>query len=622
MVDKLKRYCIQFAVVSIAWISISGCDRKTTLIERLANEVRSAYREDNLEEAFDKAVQLNKQARQKKDDSHRAYSHFYLGRIYLRQGVLDSSYYNYQNAAHLYYEIGDKINLSATYVDCAKVLNLIEDQATAERFARKALKILGDPPMSYPIYAEAQSALSDIYLALSEYDESVEFENAVYQIPKKYLSPIARVSNRYRLARIFLDQGKYLGAERWLREAEEISLSAKLPDFVLRQIYNSFSDCMRLQRNFGRAEFYTKKALDLLSSGTPADSVRTYIRAAMANPNISESYLRQADEIAMRAKSLELRKEVFKAFVDCSHPKAQFFANEYVKAQDSIDVLDRRLQNRYGRIRYRHDELLSERDDAGIERIYYSVLALILMSIVVSLFILRTEKNKRRELEIVNLQGIINEKVSKLISEKDREIEKARQKENQRIASEINTDIINRLRSIKESLRNPDTPYSPDTDAPEIKPIQQIEFDVRRLAHELNDEIFSENVSFNSLIKSIFDELKNQCGATFFLEVDEKINWETTPQYLKVDIYRLLQVLLGNRAVTQPRNVFVTIVPYHGAIRIIVIDDGRGTDFTTDKNGRALRETLKRILKNGGSFDNKPRPGKGTTIIVTLPQSK
>src|SRR5690606_41353041 len=115
---------------------------------------------------------------------------------------------------------------------------------------------------------------------------------------------------------------------------------------------------------------------------------------------------------------------------------------------------------------------------------------LIISIIDVLLFIIRTKKNKRREMEIVNLQGIINEKVRKLISEKDREIEKARQKENQRIASEINTDIINRLQSIKESLRNPDTPYSPDADAPEIKPIQQIEFDVRRLAHELNDEIF------------------------------------------------------------------------------------------------------------------------------------
>src|SRR5690606_19674268 len=136
-----------------------------------------------------------------------------------------------------------------------------------------------------------------------------------------------------------------------------------------------------------------------------------------------------------------------------------------------------------------------------------------------------------------------------------------------------------------------------------IDNIQDIEKEIRQVAHDLDSEIFSGNKSFNILLEALFDEVRSVSPSRFFTEIDPRINWETTATILRMNVYRILQETLQNaNKYAKAKNVFVTLMREEQALRMIVHDDGVGFNLAKVKKGIGLKNIAHRVRSLRGEL--------------------
>jgi signal transduction histidine kinase len=94
---------------------------------------------------------------------------------------------------------------------------------------------------------------------------------------------------------------------------------------------------------------------------------------------------------------------------------------------------------------------------------------------------------------------------------------------------------------------------------------------------------------------------------------------EDLPDQYRVCIYRLVQAALHNAVQhSGARNATIRVDPTKQGIRVQIADDGRGFDPGRTR-GLGLLGMVERVKRLGGSFRVESQPGKGTTVVATLP---
>jgi signal transduction histidine kinase len=156
-----------------------------------------------------------------------------------------------------------------------------------------------------------------------------------------------------------------------------------------------------------------------------------------------------------------------------------------------------------------------------------------------------------------------------------------------------------------------------------INNIQDIEKEIRQVAHDLNDEIFSENKGFALLLETLFEEYRNTSGIKLFTEIDPAFNWEMTESALRMNIYRILQEALQNSyKYARAKNIFVTLTREDDSVRILVHDDGTGFDVKKVKKGMGLKSISERARTLQGEFKIISGKKEGTILNILLPLTK
>jgi signal transduction histidine kinase len=156
-----------------------------------------------------------------------------------------------------------------------------------------------------------------------------------------------------------------------------------------------------------------------------------------------------------------------------------------------------------------------------------------------------------------------------------------------------------------------------------IDDIQNIEKEIRQVAHDLDQDLFSGSKSFNLLLETLFDEFRTVSGSRLFSEIDTAVDWERTETPLRMNIYRILQEALQNcNKYAQAKNIYVTMTREDQMLRIIVHDDGIGFDMKKVKKGIGLKNMSERVKSLFGKLDIRTKKGEGTIINILLPLIK
>jgi signal transduction histidine kinase len=331
--------------------------------------------------------------------------------------------------------------------------------------------------------------------------------------------------------------------------------------------------------------------------------------------NIAKSFNSPADQLAM-LKNLVI--------IDSIH--ASSYASQYIRISDSLQLAERRNRNKFARIAFETDEIIQEKDNAIRQKKIAIATGSGLLLCSVLFLIIRIQRSRQKELIHIQQQQRSDQAIYDLVHNQQSQIDEARQHEKTRIARELHDGVMNRLSSTRLNLyvlNSQRDDATIDKCVRLIDDLQNVEKELRQVAHELSDDIFSGNKSFNVLLQALIDENRPLTEAQIHVEIDERINWELCEGAIKINAYRILQEALQNiRKYSNARNIFVTLSKIDNELKLVIYDDGIGFNPDKKRKGIGIKNIFTRVNSLNGTIKLLTQPGQGVAYNISLPLSK
>ena len=328
--------------------------------------------------------------------------------------------------------------------------------------------------------------------------------------------------------------------------------------------------------------------------------------------NLSKSY-RNADDILLSIKQLSK--------VDAKN--ALKYSQDYIRISDSMQMLERVTRNKFAKIAYETEEITNEKEQAIKQKWIFFSIAVLLLLVGILLFIIMHQRTKQKEMRLLQDQQKANEEIYQLIQNQQTKIDEGRQIEKKRIAQDLHDGIMNRLASTRLNLHViAEKPSLSNIKKclPFIDGIQDIEKEIRNIAHDLNSNAFANKASFIAVVESFIKEQKSISSSKYHLEIDMSINWEQIEGYKKIHLFRILQEAIQNiEKHAQAKNVIVSILKTENQLLIEIFDDGNGFSLKRKKKGIGLQNIFSRAKCCNGKAEVKSKENEGTTVIVRIP---
>ena len=200
-------------------------------------------------------------------------------------------------------------------------------------------------------------------------------------------------------------------------------------------------------------------------------------------------------------------------------------------------------------------------------------------------------------------------------------IDEARNSEKKRIARELHDGVMNKLASTRLNLFVLNKRTDEETIQkclPHINEIQNIEKEVRSIAHELTAESYSNN-NFKNILVEFLEKQKPLTASNLQYNIDENIPWETIDTKIKMNLYRILQEALFNtNKYAAAENITVEFILNDSSLLVNISDDGKGFDTYKKKKGIGIKNMQERADDINAEFKITSAHNKGTQISLVL----
>lgn len=144
--------------------------------------------------------------------------------------------------------------------------------------------------------------------------------------------------------------------------------------------------------------------------------------------------------------------------------------------------------------------------------------------------------------------------------------------------------------------------------------------EIRQLSHRLAPSALIKNSlqeSIEDLMESIFPN-NNNC---FSLSFDQNIHDQLNPD-LQLNLYRIVQEQLNNiRKYAEATEILISLAIENQQLRLTITDNGKGFYPNQKTKGIGLENIQDRARLFGGNMDIQSAPGKGCTVVVTIPMT-
>uniref|UniRef100_UPI0025DD7F1E ATP-binding protein n=1 Tax=Flavobacterium sp. TaxID=239 RepID=UPI0025DD7F1E len=470
---------------------------------------------------------LSLKSKKANDISGIAKSNYCIAYNYYYGFNYDSAFYYFSNAEKAYKELKNSTYLGSIISSKSNILSFKKDFSGSEVLAIKALKI-GQKNKDYLLIYNCYITLGNALVGLNNEDKAVEYYRKAFQITdnlksnSEYLSLKAQAYN-------------YIGLVHQKNGANNKSISyfeqgLKFGDF--RRIDPTIY--VYLMGNLAYSRFKTgdKKSLFLFNNVLKiSDSLNNIPAQVSCKINLSEYYLAQKDTSKALININDARQKahdskIFEDELKCLallvkiDPKKNFFYNSsYIKLSDSLQNNERATRDKYARIEFETDEILNQKNNIEVEKDSISLqrwlilgLSLFALLIILLWFMNKTQKSKNKELQFIQQQQRSNEEIYQLMLDQQQKVEQGKQAEKKRISQELHDGVMGRLTSIRLNLFVLSRKTDPETInkcLQHIKEIQNVEKEIRIIAHDLNKNFFSDQVNFIAIVKNLFTAIEH-----------------------------------------------------------------------------------------------------------------
>lgn len=559
----------------------------------------------------------------------KAYS--YMSDYYVTKNISDSTYiYNYK-LEKLYTALNDNVNIAKTLLNKAILQHNESDLLGCERTALTMLKKLR-VTNNYEMRYEAYNLLGVIYGELAEYklskyyyEKALEIAN-MEELATEYQLKAATLNN---IGVLYRNQDDY-------KKALNLFNTAIVQKNLFKDRPNLYAT---LNDNIGYSKFKLKDDSELPNLFLEAlkinDSLNIIPGIILNNVHLSEYYASKKDtikaiECAKRAYNVakennEVRDVslVLKQLSNVEPKKALQYSAEYYKINDSLQLAERRIKNKFSRIDYETEELVIQKDKLVEQRktLIYIGLGIILIGIFI--YVISSQAARNRELQFLQEQQQANEEIYQLMLHQQNRIEEVRQLEKKRIAQDLHDGILGKLFGTRLNLgflnRNSDE-AAIESRNNYIEELKTIEQEIREISHDLNSE---KTAIFNNFVLMVSNFIENQrtvCKAEIHFTMDPLIDWNGIDNMAKINFYRILQEAFQNiNKYAAAKNVFVTFAKNNSNIELKVQDDGVGFNYLKKRKGIGLSNMKTRINSSGGTMKVASEIGKGALLTFEFP---
>lgn len=581
---------------------------------------------------------LYKKATLKNDFEGIAWSTYFKGNYFYNETNYDSSYYYFTKAEKANLELADNYLLGFIVNTKADILNIKKDYVNAEINSIKALKIGVDEKNDLLIY-NCYISLGNSLLGLNNDDKAIEyFKKAITKSEDlkndpQYLSLKAQAYNY--IASAYKERKEYQKAISYANEALNFNKLKRINAEIYCYLTNNLA--------YSKFKLGNKAALNhFLETLKIGDSIKSIPVQIFSKMYLAEYYLNEKNFPKALKYITDARDQAHKgtffeeelkslsllSLIDTKN--SSLYSKRYIELSDSLQDVERATRNKFARIEFETDEITAAKNTAEEEskllqlRMWViSIFGLLTILVIVLWFIIKGQKSKTRELLLEQRQQQANEEIYQLMLDQQEKIEEGKTIEKQRISLDLHDGVMGRLSAIrmnlypliiKSDLENKEEFFR------QLDDIQKVEKEIRGVAHDLNANLFSNEINFIAVVKDFFAKIKNYSEINFELQIGDSINWDLINNSIKINLYRILQEALQNiEKYADAKNVTVTMSQIGNQVFVILADDGKGFDTSLKKDGIGLQNMKTRMDELHGKFSIQSEPEKGTKISLIIP---
>jgi signal transduction histidine kinase len=596
---------------------------KTIIIFDALNELENVKKV--LRVVYSKAVEC-------KDSLHTARAYKCFGYYYMSKNNNDSSYYYFLKAKKIYWAKQDIKNLAVCYYNLSSIQYEILDSWNSEMSAIEALKFSRKAKLKDFEYCSL-IMMGIISYDLQDYEKALERDFTALKLVEKYdLKQYCRKENCFNnIGGVYQNMNKHESALFFFNKAlENKTLNYETPGLLATLLDNKAYSNFKLN-NLKEAGHLFNESLKIRTKlNLKSKMAISYIHLSEYNAKIGDTILanllaKKAITIATLSQQPQYLIAAFQNAIKIDKNSTQYF-KIYSKLSDSLQLAERKNRNKFARIAFETEELTEEKDQAIQQKWIILGIAIIVLLFSILLFVIKMQRAKQKEMLFIQEQQKSDESIYQLIHDQQIKIGEGRQSEKKRISIELHDGVMNRLASTRLNLfilnkkRDDETIQKCLTF---IDDIQGIEKEIRQVAHDLSNDLFSGNLSFNLLLETLFSEHKSISKAEIQTHIDHTINWEIIDNVLKMNLYRIIQETLQNcYKYAHARHIFVTISKELDVLYLSIHDDGNGFDLKKAKKGIGLKNITQRVKFLNGKLNIHSKLGEGTMINITLPIKK
>lgn len=594
-------------------------------------KVANRYYNLNLFDKYKKlTLQINNDAIAAKDTLTITKCNSYLGDYYYENFKLDSSFLYYHKAVKFSNSIKNaKLKIEINN-NLGRILNYQNQFLESEKYSLKALNIAKKSNVNEYLF-ESYSTLGLSELGLKEYNKAIFYfslaEKSLGQKKNDTYSSVLKAQNYINFCDVYNKKKDYKNLYLYSEKGLKLENLRKIEPSTYAYLKNYYG--------LAKLKSGNKNAIkDFEESLVIGDSLKFKPIQNTSNLNFSEYYLSIKD--TLKAK-LFLEKVYQSKVIDDKlkaleklniiDPKNTKNYRETIQLKDSLFDNERQTRDKFARIEYETDEIIDQNENIQQEnknitqRLWsVSAVATIIILIVLLIYLVKSRNLKHKELNFIREQQESKEEIYDLMLNQHQHIEEGKYLEKRRISQELHDGVMGKLTAIRLNLfilKKRQDPETIEKCLPIIDEIQHIEKEIRQISHDLNQNLFDDNVTFISIVENLFAMINNHSDIEFNLFVDDRIDWDLINNISKINVYRIIQEALQNiDKYAQATKVILSMKKVNESIQIQIIDNGIGFNTNTSKKGIGLENMKNRMKEINGNFQIDSKNNIGTTISL------
>ena len=341
--------------------------------------------------------------------------------------------------------------------------------------------------------------------------------------------------------------------------------------------------------------------------------------------NLSDAYIyaRSSRDVAKEIQNNLRYMESLKLMAELDPDKDGSYNKEYIHISDSLQKEERKIRNKFERIRFETEETEAENIALARQNLLWIGIAFGIFLFAISLYIIVRQRSKNQRLKFQQQQQEANQEIFNLMLAQKQKLEEGKHSEQKRISEELHDGVLgemNGVRMILLGLNKKADEAAITMREQAIEKLKEVQEEIRTISHELNDASYQK---FNNFMHSIQDLLKNVCEPAKLkshLSFDQDMDWDTLEGITKINLYRIVQESIQNAIKhAKASTIYISFETNVDHMIVSIQDDGIG--FNTGKGERGIghRNIKSRIEKLKGKWYLRSAPGIGTTVVLEIP---